>query len=57
MTQSKSSIKNSKLFYMYAALLLYVVQHVGPIFSAEKLNEYFLYHPEIFLGVFYDNLC
>ena len=26
MTQSKSLIKNSKLFYMYAALLLYVVQ-------------------------------
>ena len=26
MTQSKSQIKNSKLFYMYAALLLYVVQ-------------------------------
>ena len=25
MTQSKSQIKNSKLFYMYAALLLYVV--------------------------------
>ena len=25
MTQSKMSIKNSKLFYMYVALLLYVV--------------------------------
>ena len=26
-------------------------------FSWEKINEYFWYHPEIFLGVFYDNLC
>ena len=35
----------------------YVGQYVGPIFSWEKINEYFWYHPEIFLGVFYDNLC
>ena len=26
-------------------------------FFGEKINEYFWYHPEIFLGVFYDNLC
>ena len=26
-------------------------------FLGEKINEYFWYHPEIFLGVFYDNLC
>ena len=26
-------------------------------FSWEKINEYFLYHPEVFLRVFYDNLC
>ena len=26
-------------------------------FSMEKIYEYFWYHPEIFLGVFYDNLC
>ena len=25
-------------------------------FSWEKINEYFLYHPEILLGVFYDDL-
>ena len=35
----------------------YVGQYVGSIFSWVKLNEYFWYHPEIFLGVFYDNLC
>ena len=35
----------------------YVGQYVGPNFSWEKINEYFWYHPEIFLGVFYDNLC
>ena len=35
----------------------YVGQYVGPIFSWEKINEYFWYHPEIFLGLFYDNLC
>ena len=37
--------------------LQYVGQYVGPIFSWEKINEYFWYHSEIFLGVFYDNLC
>ena len=26
-------------------------------FLGKKINEYFWYHPEIFLGVFYDNLC
>ena len=26
-------------------------------FLGEKINEYFWYHPEIFLGVFYDKLC
>ena len=64
MTQSKSQIKGSKgsvggypphiyhhIFWQYAE------QYVGPIFSWEKINEYFCYHPEIFLGVFYDNLC
>ena len=35
----------------------YVGQYVGPLFSWEKINQYFWYHPEIFLGVFYDNLC
>ena len=35
----------------------YVGQYVGPIFSWDKINEYFWYHPEIFLGVFDDNLC
>ena len=29
----------------------YVGQYVGPIFSLEKINEYFWYHPEIFLGI------
>ena len=64
MTQSKSQIKLSKgsiggypphiyhhIFWQYAG------QYVGPIFSLEKIDEYFCYHPEIFLGVFYDNLC
>ena len=35
----------------------YVGQYVGSIVSWEKINEYFSYHPEIFLGIFYDNLC
>ena len=26
-------------------------------FLGKKINEYFCYHLEIFLGVFYDNLC
>ena len=34
----------------------YVGQYVGPNFYYEKINEYFWYHPEIFLGVFYYNL-
>ena len=64
MTQSKSQIKGSKgsvggypphiyhhIFWQYAG------QYVGPIFSWEKINEYFWYYPEIFLEVFYDNLC
>ena len=68
MTQSKSQIKGSKqnvgyypphiyhhIFWQYVGQ--YVGQCVGPIFSWGKINEYFWYHPEIFLGVFYDNLC
>ena len=64
MTQSKSQIKGSKQSiggyppHIYHHIFWqYVGQYVGPIFSWEKINEYFLYHPEIFLGVFYDNLC
>ena len=30
---------------------------MGPLFSWQKINQYFWYHPEIFLGVFYDNTC
>ena len=64
MTQSKSQIKGSKRSvggyppHIYHHIFWqYVGQYVGPIFSWEKINEYFWYHPEIFLGVFYDNLC
>ena len=64
MTQSKSQIKGSKESvggyppHIYHHIFWqYVGQYVGPIFSWEKINEYFSYHPEIFLGVFYDNLC
>ena len=57
MTQSKSQIKGSKgsigayppQIY-YQIFWKYVEQYVGPIFSWEKINEYFWYHPEIFLG-------
>ena len=60
MTQSKSQIKRSKQSiggyppHIYHHIFW---QYVGPIFSWEKINEHFWYHPEIFLGVFYDNLC
>ena len=64
MTQSKSQIKGSKQSiggyppHIYHHIFWqYVGQYVGPIFSWEKINEYFWYHPEIFLGVFDDNLC
>ena len=64
MTQSKSQIKGSKGSvggyppHIYHHIFSqYVGQYVGPFFSWEKINEYFSYHPEIFLGVFYDNLC
>ena len=64
MTQSKSQIKRSEGSvpgyppYIYHHIFWqYVGQYVGPIFSWEKVNEYFWYYPEIFLGAFYDNLC
>ena len=64
MTQSKSQIKGSKQStggyppHIYHRIFWqYVGQYVGPIFSWGKINEYFGYHPEIFLGVFYDYLC
>ena len=64
MTQSKSQIKevNEAMVATHHTFTTtyfgqYVGQYVGPIFSWEKINEYFWYHPEIFLGVFYDNLC
>ena len=59
-TQSKSQIKGSKgSIGGYPPHIYHHIfwQYVGPIFSWEKINEYFSYHPEIFLGVFYDNLC
>ena len=59
MTQSKSQIKGSKGSiggyppHIYHHIFWqYVGQYAGPIFSWEKINEYFWYHPEIFLGVF-----
>ena len=64
MTQSKLQIKGSKGSiggyppHIYHHIFWqYVGQYAGPIFSWEKINEYFWYHLEIFLGVFYDNLC
>ena len=64
MTQSKSQIKGSKGSvggyppHIYHHIFWqYVGQYLGPIFSWEKINEYFCYHPEIFLGIFYNNLC
>ena len=68
MTQSKSQIKRRKgsiagypphiyhhIFWQYVGQ--YVGEYAGPIFSWKKINEYFWYHPQISLGVFYDNLC
>ena len=54
MTQSKSQIKGNLPQIYYHIFWQYVGQYVGRIFSWEKINEYFWYHPEIILGIWFD---